>query len=143
MSRRSLRITVVDDDPLALRVTAAALRSLGHEVATREQALGSLPVITRERPDVVVLDLSMPGLSGEGLGDLIREASGRIGRRIALIICSGAEDPEAQEAARQIGAIGVVHKGVSADALREAFALALARVDAGQDARPPMTAARR
>lgn len=126
MTKRRLRVCVIDDDPIALRVNAAALRSLGHDVTTRERALGSLSAILREQPEVVVLDLAMPGLSGAGLGGLIREASAKAGRPIAIVICSGASDEAADEAARKLGALAVVAKGAPADALRAGFAAALA-----------------
>jgi CheY-like chemotaxis protein len=136
VSARALRVCIIDDDPIALRVTSAAIRSLGHEVTIREQSLGSLSAVVRERPDVVVLDLAMPGLSGAGLGDLIRDASAKAGRRIALVICSGAPTEVAEAAARQLGAIAVVNKSTSSAALRSAFSVALAGVAPAADHGP-------
>jgi CheY-like chemotaxis protein len=123
---RALRICLIDDDPIALRVVAAVLRGLGHEVTTRDQALGSLTAVTLGRPDVVLLDLAMPGLSGIGLGDLIREASAKSGRRIAIVVCSGEPKAVVDAAAARIGAHGAVSKSTNVDALRDAFAAVLA-----------------
>lgn len=128
MKSRALQIWVIDDDPLALRVIAAVLRNLGHEVKTRDQALGSLSAVMCDRPDVVVLDLSMPGLSGAGLADLIREASPKTGRKIELVVCSGAPQAELEAAVARIGAAGAVAKNAGAAELRAAFASVLAKL---------------
>lgn len=130
MKERALRICLIDDDPIALRVVAAVLRGLGHDVTTRNQAFGSLTAVVRDRPDVVVLDLAMPGLSGIGLGDLIREASAKSGRRIAVVVCSGEPKAVVDSAAARIGAHGAVSKSTNVDALRDAFVAVLSNLAA-------------
>ncbi|MSP26354.1 MAG: response regulator [Myxococcales bacterium] len=128
MTPRPLRIQVIDDDPIALRVVAAVLRGLGHEVKLRDQALGSLSEVLRDRPDVVVLDLSMPGLGGAGFAELVSARNESAGGRIAIVLCSGAPLDELAAAAKRVGAIGAISKSADANALRSAFALSLARV---------------
>ncbi len=128
MKPRVLQIQVIDDDPVALRIVAAVLRGLGHEVKTRDLALGSLSEVLRDQPDIVVLDLSMPGLSGAGFAELISERRRSGGRKIAIVLCSGAELAELDAAATRVGAIGAISKSTDASALRTAFASVLARV---------------
>jgi CheY-like chemotaxis protein len=65
--KTNLKVLIVDDDALALEVAAAALESHGYTVIKREEALGTMVLIRRERPDIVLLDLHMPGLSGDAL----------------------------------------------------------------------------
>ena len=67
----ALKVMVVDDDTLALEVVAAALESIGHDVIKRSTALGTVLAIRRERPEVVVLDVNMPGLTGDALAKLL------------------------------------------------------------------------
>ena len=62
---------VVDDDPIALEVTRFRLEGVGFEVITREQALGTSTAIRRENPDLLLLDLHMPALSGDALARLL------------------------------------------------------------------------
>jgi two-component system, OmpR family, phosphate regulon response regulator PhoB len=129
MKNRALQVYVIDDDPIALRVIERVLRSLGHEVKTRDRALGSLSAVLRDRPDLVVLDLSMPGLSGAGLADLIRNASQKAGRQIGIVVCSGAPQAELEAAAARIGAAGAVAKNLGAAELRAGFAAILSKLE--------------
>src|SRR5262249_26271874 len=64
---RRMRFMVVDDDPVVLEVTRERLSFMGYDVIVRESALGTSAAILRERPDVVLLDVNMPSLSGEQL----------------------------------------------------------------------------
>jgi type IV pilus assembly protein PilB len=63
---RRIRVLVVDDDPELLLITADALKALPFEtvVSTAADGFGALEMIERDVPDVVVLDLSMPGIDG-------------------------------------------------------------------------------
>src|SRR5688500_14765579 len=66
-----LRIMIVDDDATTLAVTAAILEEPGHAVIKRQNALGTTLAIIQDRPDVVLLDIRMPGLSGDKLVELV------------------------------------------------------------------------
>ena len=54
----------VDDDPVSLEIIAAALRAAGHEVTTCSDALDFWNALERSRPDLVALDVQMPGADG-------------------------------------------------------------------------------
>jgi len=72
-SARRLSILVVDDDPLIQSSFRAQLDVLGHEVVTTpcgEDALGVLR--SGLQPDLVILDMNMPGLGGRGTLPLLR-----------------------------------------------------------------------
>ena len=69
---KAVRVLVVDDDPSIRRMIMAALRREGYtfnEAANGKEALESM---RRDRPDVVILDLMMPMVSG---WDVLRERS--------------------------------------------------------------------
>jgi CheY-like chemotaxis protein len=70
-----LQVLLVDDDDLVLKSLAALITALGHlavPVASGEQALDA--VRGGFRPDLVILDLNMPGLHGIGTIAVLREA---------------------------------------------------------------------
>jgi CheY-like chemotaxis protein len=48
-----LKVLVVDDDPVAVRIARAALSSLGHSVVAQHGAFGTSAAIVREQPDLV------------------------------------------------------------------------------------------
>ena len=58
------RILVVDDDPHIREVVAFALESAGHSVHTKEDGPAAVAAVLASPPDLVVLDLMMPGLDG-------------------------------------------------------------------------------
>jgi len=68
-------VMLVDDNLETLEETASVLRFAGFRVLIQSSPFGVTALVNRERPDVVVLDVMMPGLSGEGLGKVLRDNS--------------------------------------------------------------------
>jgi signal transduction histidine kinase/DNA-binding response OmpR family regulator len=62
--KRALRILVVDDEPGVLEGLETLLRKEGHKVLTAQDGAAALRVAEAERPDIILLDLHLPGLSG-------------------------------------------------------------------------------
>lgn len=83
---RSLRILVADDDNDTVLSLMLLLREEGHDVQGLRSSHDVLKVVNRFNPDVVLLDIAMPGLSGWEVARQIRE---RLGRRPVLIGVSG------------------------------------------------------
>lgn len=72
-SPRQLRVLVVDDDPDNANSTAILLNLFGHRVYVAFNGTNALHLAKTVRPDVVLLDIRMPGLSGCHVAQLIRE----------------------------------------------------------------------
>jgi len=64
---RGRRIVLVDDQPDALESMCALLRIWGHEVQAASNGEDAIALVLLHRPDVVILDLKMPGMSGREL----------------------------------------------------------------------------
>jgi len=58
------RILIVDDDPDIIRVICGYLEQAGYQTLTVGDGIGALRLVRQERPDVMVLDLMLPGRSG-------------------------------------------------------------------------------
>lgn len=58
------KVMVVDDEPFILMMIEEKLKRAGYEVIVSRRSEGILEVIRKERPDLVILDWMMPGLSG-------------------------------------------------------------------------------
>jgi DNA-binding response OmpR family regulator len=71
----SLCVLLVDDNPQTLDDTATYLSTQGTKVVALNSPFGVTNAVRRERPDVIVLDVMRPGLSGGGLGAIIRRES--------------------------------------------------------------------
>lgn len=67
------KVLLVDDNPESLHATAMHLITRGLRVISHDSPFGVTNIIARERPDVIVLDVMMPALSGGSLGGIIRE----------------------------------------------------------------------
>jgi CheY-like chemotaxis protein len=118
LDRRGMRILVVEDEPDVSSVFRDYLRELGHEavlVRTAEAALGKLQT---QRPDAIILDLRLPGLSGLDFLQLrpVRESG------LPIVAVSGvATESQARECLR-LGAFDFVGKPVAFERLGDVLA---------------------
>jgi two-component system nitrate/nitrite response regulator NarL len=108
-----LRIVVADDNAAFLAKLVSVLAIEFEVVATAADGRSALECIRVSKPNVVVLDLEMPGLNGiEIARELAKSPSSP-----AVVICSVETGLEFIEAARQAGALGYVSKARVAEDL--------------------------
>jgi CheY-like chemotaxis protein len=119
----SRKILVVDDDPVHLSLTRELLEAEGYEVRTHKTGFGATERVLRERPDLVLLDVNMPALSGEGLVSVLRGRGLLHATRILLY--SSNDEEWLRRAVDRLGVCGYVSKGDPGD-LRRKVARALA-----------------
>jgi CheY-like chemotaxis protein len=86
-TRRALRVLVADDEPDTVLTLIELLREEGHESHGVHDGLGVMPAVREFDPDVVLLDISMPGMNGWDVARKVREVCGR--ERPLLIAISG------------------------------------------------------
>jgi DNA-binding response OmpR family regulator len=60
----SRRVLVVDDDPRLLHIVAMYLGIEGYDVAIAADGAAGLSEIGKQRPDLIILDIMMPGIDG-------------------------------------------------------------------------------
>lgn len=109
------KVLVVDDEAMFLEVTTLILQSAGFTVSTATSAV-ALPLRVRsESPDVIVLDVGLPGLKGHRAVQPIRE--GAPAGRVAIILYSGEDEGELRHLASCSGADGAVAKASGPKAL--------------------------
>jgi DNA-binding response OmpR family regulator len=96
---RPLRILVVDDDPAMVGAITALVGTEGHQVITAYDGLTAVRRFREERPDIVLLDLAMPGPDGFTVAGRIR-AEGDA----PIVVVSGESSEEAKVRALGIGA---------------------------------------
>ncbi|NYZ17390.1 response regulator [Azospirillum sp. RWY-5-1] len=100
MPDNHIHVLVAEDEPLAAEALAEVLVEGGYRVTVARDGLQALACIAAERPDVLIADLRMPGLSGT---ELVRGA--RLARAtLPIVIVTGnpeiwneATEPEERE----------------------------------------------
>jgi response regulator NasT len=101
-----MKVMIIDDDETTLRVLEAVLEGLGHEVVARSEALGTVHAVAREKPDVAVIDVRMPGLGGDRLATLL--VQGNPG--LMVILHSSLPADELARVAKACRAVGFIEK---------------------------------
>ena len=96
------RILFVEDDPLLAEVTAFRLELLGYQVETVSSGEDALVAMDREKPDVAIVDLVLPGMGGVEL--IERITSNEMTMEIAIMAISIEADIEAVQRAYNAGA---------------------------------------
>jgi CheY-like chemotaxis protein len=96
------KILLVDDEERILQTFARTLRLGGYSVITAEDGEEGLALYRQEQPDVILLDLRMPGMSGLEVLQAIREDDPEAN----VILCTAHGDKEAVIAALRAGCPG-------------------------------------
>ena len=117
MTRHERHILIVDDYPDALEIWALYLRAVGYRVSTAADGHTAVAKAEQLSPDLIVLDLELPGISGF-------EAARRLRRNpttqdIPLIAATGYSHPRQLAMAHEAGFDDVVVKPVDPDSLVE------------------------
>ncbi len=110
------RIFVIDDENAIRRLCYDAFTKEGHEVVTLPNGEQALKMLASHKPDLVLMDIRMPG--EEGLS-LLRRFPNEKGKRVPVTIFSGYVTQEIEKQAYEAGAIDVIPKGIEMGALRE------------------------
>jgi DNA-binding response OmpR family regulator len=121
---RPLRILVVDDDPAMVGAITALVGTEGHQVITAYDGLTAVKRFREERPDLVLLDLAMPGPDGFTVIGQLR-ASGNV----PVLVVSGESSEAAKVKALGIGADDYLVKPFGKQELLARISAVMRRVD--------------
>jgi DNA-binding response OmpR family regulator len=113
---------VVDDEADAREMLAMVLAQAGFEVDEAADGFAALTKVSRYRPDIVLTDLRMPGMTGVDLLQRLR----RIHGDVPVIIATGLETWDLCTAAEAYGAVTCLVKPINLDELVWTIEMALA-----------------
>ena len=102
------RILVVDDQPANLRVVSALLARHGYDVLTAASGEEALAVASAQRPDLLLLDMMMPGMDGFALLAEVKQQPELL--RVPVVFLTAAHDRELLLRAFDAGAVDYVTK---------------------------------
>ncbi len=113
--KRSLRILIVDDNVDAAEILAAILIEMGHKVVTAFDGPSALKIVQDFRPDLILLDIGLPGMDGYEVARRIRS----MGCDARLVAVSGYTQPRDHQMSRDAGFAAHLGKPVELGALKE------------------------
>jgi two-component system KDP operon response regulator KdpE len=131
MSKRGARILVVDDEVEIMRALQRSLAAHGYEVFVAKNGEEALEEVTRHRPDLILLDLGLPGISGLEVCKKVRESS-----NLPIIVLSVKDTERDKVLALDLGADDYVSKPFSVNEVLARVRVALrhsAQVQTGME----------
>jgi len=119
-------VLVVDDSNLDRRMMRLYLENSGHTVVEAHDGVSALEVYANEQPDLVLLDLVMPGLYGM----VVLERIMAIDHEAQVVIVSACGDSDTHRQALKIGAVGYLTKPYTVESFEEVLSAAQTRLAA-------------
>lgn len=117
-----IRLLIADDDRLVLYSLASGLREAGYEVLEASNADEAIQLCMNNKPDLALLDIRMPGMSGVELGECMSEEYA-----VPFLFLSAYSDKETVSQATAVGALGYLVKPLDIVQIVPAIEAALAR----------------
>ena len=109
MTRNKKKVLVVDDDELHLYTTKELLKDDRFEVVTHQHGFGVTSLMKQLQPDLVLLDINMPALSGDKLATLLCSNSDI--SHIPIVFYSSNDEDTLRECVATHGVRGYICKG--------------------------------
>jgi len=107
------KILIVDDDITITELMKALVKMEGHEPTTVNDSLQAMEIARSVNPDLITLDLMMPGLTGFELCKLLHDDAEFA--NTPIVIVSAKDDAESKEQAKQAGATDYLTKPFGLD----------------------------
>ena len=117
------KVLIIEDDSGTRLAMGSGLKSAGFEVANAADSITAMTVILKEKPDLILLDLGLPG--GDGITLLERVKSNMRISSIPVIVLTAKDPAVHRDRALQAGACDFFEKPVDNRELISAVNLAL------------------
>lgn len=115
------KVLVVDDEPDVAKALMVRLKTNGYQVALAYDSVGAFMIANKEKPDLIILDILLPGGGGFLVAERLKQSQAT--HHIPIIFLTGI--PGGEEKACRLGASGYVMKPYQPDELLETIHQAL------------------
>jgi len=100
-------ILIVDDNEAILEMQVAVLESVNYSVRAASNGFDALALASEQRPGLVLMDITMPGMTGYQVLDKLRE---RYGDELPIVLVSALPEDEERDTAIARGATDYISK---------------------------------
>ena len=122
LSDGRLRVLIVEDNELVATLTGELVQTFGHDVRVVNNGPAAIQANSEFHPQVILLDLSLPGMSGYEVAEKLPANDGCL-----LVAVTGFDDEADRRRTQQTGFDRHLVKPIQPEMLDEIFALALER----------------
>ncbi len=109
MEETKKKVVIIDDDEKLLTTAKELLEEEGYDVVTHQLAFGATNFIKQNKPDLVLLDINMPGLSGERFSRIL--LSNYETKDMPIVFYSSNDEDSLRRTVSEYGARGYICKG--------------------------------
>jgi CheY-like chemotaxis protein len=109
------KILLVEDDEKIIKALTIRLKSQGYDVVVAFDAVMATAQAMQHHPDIMLLDISMPGGTGFTVAERLKDSS--LTTDIPIIFLTASKEPGLRERAKELGAIGFLEKPFEAQEL--------------------------
>ena len=102
------RVLIIDDDPVFIKLLQADLQFAKYEVLTAKDGYEGIRVARKEHPDLIIMDIMMPGMDGHKTSELLKESHLTVG--IPIIYVTAKDGLLDEELAMELGAESFLKK---------------------------------
>lgn len=120
-----MKALIVEDDPDARKVLSLILKLDGYQIHSAPGGQEALTLLAELVPDVILLDVMMPGMDGYQVCQWVR--SNPATRQVPVIMLSGKADPESVARGMEVGADEYLAKPITPSNLTKQVKAVLAR----------------
>jgi DNA-binding NarL/FixJ family response regulator len=107
---RKRKILMIDDSPVILEAGRMALEDAGYDVVTADNPLIVASLVRKERPDLVLIDVNMPAVTGDVVAQIAAQYGLTGNEKTRVVLYSDISTAELYERARRCGAAGYIRK---------------------------------
>lgn len=123
-AERKYTIVCIDDSPTALQTMKKYLSEEGFEVVTVDNPMKSVSYLFQAKPDLILMDLSMPGINGSRLSQILKSSSAF--KDVPIVVVSGNASSLGKWQLREMGAKDFLAKPFTKEQLLAAVKKCLA-----------------
>lgn len=102
------KVLIIEDDPMIMDMYVHKFEQEGFQAIGHDRGDGAMELAAQEKPDIVLLDIILPGLDGFSVLSLLKENAATKDIRVVMLTNLGQDEDKAK--GKELGAIGYIVK---------------------------------